>query len=1222
MIVGRQKKNKPKRPRGPQLRRSLAQFDADSLWTLLIAAGASPALRARWPSVGALAHEVLLATPRGSRPADASHLAHLLATVHAANPGLPIFEDFIAADPRLEVRTRIKDRALRLFPGCIERPVADIDRAHLVARVVDDELVDAVGFGISHLLDVLVGYIDFAVARLATAWPEDEDDDLGESVSEAELLAAAELVSAGTPANLTPTESHVRALDWITADTASLPYSPDHPQSCFGRFARVRDPSGTSRWLPLAFLPEVLSYAVGRLARRIADRPLAQMRFAQESADSIRRYLWRFTDALIGSPETSDGPAVSHDNVAQWAVPVGARNGLLIQLVANLAADMISLDEEPAAMVAAHSSHDNSETRVPFPCGSMRFQENVDLTPLLVTSTADHTMSMQIPGMVAISLDDLRWMCVSSVSSHDLFNFCRDMTRPGLSQIFGFEAIDYWEWWRANSKSVFSGGRAPSVITFSPHGGEAEWVRTRKLASIEVALAQLRLPGTRDLDGVENLDASVVTAYRWLPTDPSWSRVAGEHHRPPLESWSIWVGSAPFAVAVDEQSWSSPDERRLVFDMAGSLSFGVDAVGEAWTAACWSAGVRGVRLYLVAQSGGSPGRAIQLSKEPRIDSGILMGGLSVDADRFLELADGSPEAIRTEFALVIGDLLTATGVRAEQVSLVTSAWVEAPPTMTLDLVDAVATRNFLPSPVELDDAYHSETERVLAEKVRTSGVEPGTYVGDDAKVLDHLIAGLAKNLLEEQLAEFAKEAVSAFAMVQLDRTVERRNRELRDLRNIAKTMNTSWDPVERAAEVQSTAIRLRRCNEMIVEAALMTGPTGTRAVDEDAWSRVLAVANAYYEATMRSEAIHYQVSARSLTISEAFELSLTRTHSSEVDNGRSYFHLDEQNLALAAASEEVSQPTADTETEDASREVSTAFSNVFGFSPMDLYATLFAAARMEPESARESAVFTTKEELIDHVLSVTVLGDEPTGRDRVEAAVDLVTTTAEELKSEPWRPWLARTRKRRLLAQPLLLLGSGQLVIAPHYTLASLAMYRRYIDQGQLPWSQPPAEPQLERAMERFRDAKNRQLERAVAGVLREAGYIVIENVKESKCQRLNIPSLSGEIDVVALRPNSSTVWLLEAKDPVSVHSTPQLRGQLDDFYTDRAKKPAYATQLARKLEDLAPYANEVAAALGVSSGSAMTVSAAFVTRHPIPAAFASGSFPFYTLAELADLDS
>lgn len=101
-----------------------------------------------------------------------------------------------------------------------------------------------------------------------------------------------------------------------------------------------------------------------------------------------------------------------------------------------------------------------------------------------------------------------------------------------------------------------------------------------------------------------------------------------------------------------------------------------------------------------------------------------------------------------------------------------------------------------------------------------------------------------------------------------------------------------------------------------------------------------------------------------------------------------------------------------------------------------------------------------------------------------------------------------------------------------------------------------------------------------------------------------------------------STIWLLKAKDPVTVHSTPQLRGQLEDFYTDHTEKPAYATQLRRKLADLEPFANEIAAALGDAPHPAMVVRAAFVTRQPIPAAFASCPFPFYTLAELTALDA
>src|SRR4029453_1866307 len=107
------------------------------------------------------------------------------------------------------------------------------------------------------------------------------------------------------------------------------------------------------------------------------------------------------------------------------------------------------------------------------------------------------------------------------------------------------------------------------------------------------------------------------------------------------------------------------------------------------------------------------------------------------------------------------------------------------------------------------------------------------------------------------------------------------------------------------------------------------------------------------------------------------------------------------------------------------------------------------------------------------------------------------------------------------------------------------------------------------------------------------------------------VPSLSTEIDAVAGRPGLRTLWLLEVKDPVDTYVVPEIRRHLDHFFVG-LKKPAYATQLRRKAEDLAPHADAVAQVLGLpprTPGAPFVVKPLFVTRKPVPAAFVTSDF-------------
>ena len=114
-----------------------------------------------------------------------------------------------------------------------------------------------------------------------------------------------------------------------------------------------------------------------------------------------------------------------------------------------------------------------------------------------------------------------------------------------------------------------------------------------------------------------------------------------------------------------------------------------------------------------------------------------------------------------------------------------------------------------------------------------------------------------------------------------------------------------------------------------------------------------------------------------------------------------------------------------------------------------------------------------------------------------------------------------------------------------------------------------------------------------------------------------------GEIDCVAGHPASRTIWLLEVKDPVDTYATPDIRRSLDAFFKDTSTKRSYATQLQRKYEDLIPYAEQVAGALGLPKrpdADPYVIRPMFVTRWPTAAAFVTSPFPFVALPQLREL--
>ncbi|MBB5844894.1 hypothetical protein HD599_003217 [Conyzicola lurida] len=1234
--MGRDKLKKPKKqPKAGAVDLSaiVGEYDREGLWTLLLAAGASPTVRRRWSSIGFLVHAFARAHLSGSKPtAPETTFGKLLAAVDAANPGYSAYEDYLAPDPRLAVRVRIGDSTIRLFPGSSERPVADVDRALLLSSALDAKLVGIHGFGIADLLDVVLGYVDLVTERFAVVWPGGELPDGSTSLTAAELDVARKIFELGTPKQLVSNDRQKLALEWMTSEVSDFDFEPGHAQSPFGRFLRFRAaPDESPRWLPLAFLPEILSSAVGELAKTISKDSASNFAFAQASASATREYLWRFAHMLYGPPDLSKGPAVSPENVVQWVIPLGEQLTLAVQVLSGMDADRIGFREDFAVSMVARKAATGSGVTVKFPRGEVHLDRGVEVVPLLVVSTPDHIIVPQRGGLASVSLDDLRWMSTSADSEFDLLNFCRDVSSPAMTGSIGYEAIDYWETWRDNGKAFFTGAHTGAIMVIEPHASGEEWKRTAEWTSAEQALAVLGLPALRETIGVSHAREAPVAVYRWVDAEPDLDAddiprdVSGRHFRPAPAGWSVHTGPIPVAISAGDATRNEREHRQLLHDMAGSIGFAVEAVLDEWTAAHDDSGIAGYVLDQVIREESAAETGAQWVSDVTIDDrGIVHATVNVHFERFAELGDGDSPAIRSEFATWMKELLVESGISQAKTERVFAAVLAAPPTMTLNVAETQTRRNNLGAAVEIDDAFVSTANRMIAERVKAAGVVPKLYEGDEAKTLDRdVLAAIALELLEERLSEYSSDKLVAFGMEQLQRTVDNSARKLENVRRSARELSLSWDPVDRAAQTHAQGHVLRRYNEIVVEAALRSAPSGDKIMDEPAWGGILAAAKAYLEATARSESIHYQVTPTAIKISDLFEITIQDvTLMGPAKGGRNPYQLNGAEYSEAIIREGFEDDWPESAVPASLHEaVDVEMLAAFGATSLDIYATLLSLAGIEYAPGDTEVKSMSVDQMLAWVLSNTTLGEEESGEARVTAALALLTSTGEGLRKDDWRPWLARTRLRRLLVQPLPTLSTGEVLVAPHFLLSSLKVFGGYLNQGQLPWSQPAPPVPLERALERFRDAKNTALEKDVVALLVTDGWSVVSNIKETKPKRLGLTSLSTEIDAVAGRAGDSVIHLLEAKDPANVFAIPQISRQLDDFYLD-GKKNAYATQLQRKYDDLAPHADKVAAALGLPPRDATApyrVEATFVTRVPVPAAFVGGPFPFLTAATLLD---
>jgi len=1233
--MGRNKAGKPKKQRRSNLdrldplARSLNIFDADELWVHLFAAASSPSARHRSASVGSALAAALRA--RSVAPTGQSNpLPQIQEIVDQAAQASGINymqEDFIPKDPSECLVVRVGDALRHSLPGFTERPIADLTRALRLAEALDPFLLKKHGFGLSNVIRVAYDWGDTATTALMCSFVPAPNLQLGDKVEvpTGEVQAAVSLTSREPLMTGELTEADAAALEWMTASSDNAKFDALSPTSPFGRYLRYRTAGLPDRWLPPTYVAEIVGAAVSELVSTVDRTSGARTAMRTSSLSATRKALWRFTRSLYGTADGEGSVPLTGEDI-QWVLPVDANTAVAVSIVQTQ--DMLpqsqTFGSERLAKNAAGSS--GPITVKLAGGGSVTLPPNTEIVPLVVFSGPAHLAVPQRRFSARMALEDLTWIAETAEDADDLYLFCRDLSDPNFSSTFGWEVINYWEPWRSNGKSFFVGGVTPSFFYFEAHAGDAEWERAAKLSQLEEALHAVALPPLRHSQVAEVSSAGVAT-IAIQKQDMSYDPRLGLQHAPSVLGWSLALTNPPVAITRSDQSWSPSEHYDFLFDFSGGLVFGFDAVQEVWERAHRKSTTAGYRVELQTlkpperTSPEDPIIRTAVIDEPQAN-GSRVFQWTIDVEKFIEAADGDARAANRITADAFIYLLEAIVLDPDELAELREEWLTGRPFLILETASSKTALNYLPSPWKLDPADESGTIAASARALSVSGVEPGTYRGKAANdlVQQHL-APLALAALTDRIRPHDQRELIEMGLEQLNRVMDDGTRQRGDLYRVAAHLDVSWDPEERMAEAMGATLMLRQCNEIIVEATLRSTAqdVSREAITNRKWSGLLAAADAYRTMTTISERLHHQVAPLCIEITHSYEIKFV---DDDLPAPGSWL-LDAEALDKAAARAGLySGPSFERDSPASLNDLDQAMLRAEGASMGDIFHVLESLVRWRFFPSDSSVAAVPETELLDWISAEVDHGSDAQ-RQRYRRALSLLTCAPEKLQESAWEPWQTRTRRNRLLAQPIVQNSNGNLLVAPQYLRTSLSIYCNHLRQGLLPWTAGiPSE--VAKALEGIRDLRNKQFERTLEEELQDLGFATIARVKAGDHKRLGIPALTTEIDLIAAKPGEDTIWLIEAKDPATVHAIAETARQLRTFFVDstnsRGKtKPCYATQLARKNAELEPFTDQVAAKLRLerlTDGSSYKLSTLFVTRRVSAVGFVGSRFPVKTLDE------
>ena len=505
---------------------------------------------------------------------------------------------------------------------------------------------------------------------------------------------------------------------------------------------------------------------------------------------------------------------------------------------------------------------------------------------------------------------------------------------------------------------------------------------------------------------------------------------------------------------------------------------------------------------------------------------------------------------------LVADALSHTGA-AERFK---RDWDAAPPAVRIDGIPVVQDAVELPPPIEAHDSQLNDTQRRLGNHLAEQ-VDPGSYDGDDAVRIESQVIypWLIKELHTVQ-ARYRHEAMLEFALSQLERA---NNHRMVNQHRIGWRRGTFDSDAHEERSEEDRLTVLTKCISLIVEETVARTPQGCSSPDRLGWIELLSVAQLCIESSLRSESIHLHLADATMTISDRFGIDVSARFP-EVDihayqDARKAAMLPD---AVAMGSSEAHLPEPDdvqpqplTDQVADLVEVDQELKAALGFGLDALRGVLSMACEWEVSSSTYIAHVST-EAFLDKLTPLWALASRDEHARALEWLTLRKTGLLDDAHDNSIEHWELERRAARVTTRPFIEDANGFYVL-PWTAQFTARILRNYLIEGRLPWPDRVLPDNVCRALDRYRQRVGKAFEDECVRVLSDSRLVVRRGIKPSKAHRYGIDELYGEIDVLCVDPQTSRIWVIEAKRPRNalllaiiapphrqIHGRRSLRGQ------------------------------------------------------------------------------
>lgn len=1169
------------------IERAMAGVSRSSLLALLEAACSSPTASHRIPSLAVVFDAVANSAGVAGRHADASLLPMLVAAAHESEPQLRALEDHQPLDVRAGAVVRWNGDLHRLLPGFLGRPIAEIDELCLLANAIDPVLVDHRGYGLGDLIELVLRRMDHIAGALSAAWPSDDvpEPDSPVYITDNELGAASQLEDICVQVDAC--EAPDRAREALLAHSVSprrLACRVDDPVAVFADTICVR--FGSDEWAPVpgGLLLEALiacGVRLAGLASRLSSD--AETRWRALVSNRVGCMLAGSAHPIVG-PVAASGASAVHSITRYSPTQL-----LVIDVVAALTQDGLH--------AALDSSDASLDTVVPGTAltgapGLDQIDDDADIVHLQVAAAPGAAGLDPRSKYPTATLTDLNNIARSTFASPpDLWYFLRDYSQlRDSSVIWSLNLAPLWMIWTSRGKSFHRDAVAPGLVAIDPRIMRSEWNDAADASALERALHRLGFPQLSDLP------------VAWHDSEESLVGDATESRMYRILAWET-----PVAVSACDRSGMF-HETDALWALSKILSAKLKDTKDSFLALVAAAGLTHLIFEFGYHDGGD-----DLVLEWLSDSVIRLR-----CDEHLRTA-----MLRDshEVESAIGHLLADALCHTDAAERFKRDWDAAPPAVRIDGLKVVQDALELPPPIEAHDSQLNDIQRRLGSHL-AEHVDPGSYDGADAvRIESEVIYPWLINQLHAVLARYRHEAMLKYGLSQLERA--NHHRMVNQHRIGWRRGTFDSDAHEERAEEDRLTV-LTKFISLIVEETVARTPQGRSSPDRLGWIELLSVAQLCIESSLRSESIHLRLADATMTITDRFGIDVSARFP-EVDI---HGYQDARKAAMLPNAVPIGSSEAHLPEPDDSQpqpltdevpdlvEVDQELKATLGFGLDALRGVLSMACEWEVSSSTYIA-HVSAEAFLDTLTPLSALASRDEHARALEWLTLRKTGLLEDAHDTSIEHWELERRAARVTTRPFIE-GANGCYVLPWTAQFTLRILRNYLIEGRLPWPDRVLPDSVCRALDRYRQKVGKAFEDECVRVLSDTRLIVRRSIKPSKAHRYGIDELYGEIDVLCIDPQTSRIWVIEAKDLATPFSSRSLRHHISRF-TDEGR---FIDKLMKKVTDVHRNAADVATHLEADSPTRpWTVIGLIVTVNPEPAAYVQDvEVPICTIAQLADV--